>query len=362
MDLPVTEDRGLSGFIPALNSRADEAFADFICEARNVLLHGQRGSTAALGKRSLDAAGVTLDPSPQGVAKVREVIRQEPELAVYMRVKRSCQESYKGRIIGSYTLRQSHYLDMIEAAETQGPGSVTYDPNYVYPAYATAEIHIQPGGYTHPLAGLYYDYGTSIFFGGANGGDRLHTALAAAAPLPADGVVKTVLEIGCSVGQLSTALKLRFPEAHVIGTDISSSMVRYAHWRAAERGVDVDFRQMPAEALTLPDASVDLAAAHILFHELPRPVIEKTLAELMRVLRPGGVFVMWDFPSAADGVAGYANIHGLMDMADNGEPYAYAFVECGIEGLIEAAGFELSHQVSTLGMSDARVCRKPAAH
>lgn len=359
MTATVTQDRGKAGYIPALNSRADEAFADFVCETRNVLLHAQRGNIAQLGVDSLGKAGVPLDPSPEGLTKVREVIRQVPELATYMRVKRTCQESYKDRIIESYFRRKDHYLQMIADAESRGPGSVTYDPDFVYPDYATAEIHIQPGGYTHPLAGLIYDYGTSIFFGGANAGDALHKGLVKATPAP-EGRLATIVEIGCSLGQVACALKGRFPDARVVGTDISSAMVRYAHWRAVEREIDVDFAQMASEAMDFADGSVDLVVAHLLFHELPQLVIERTIAEMHRILRPGGIFMLWDFATSRGGALGYRGIHGIIDMADNGEPYAFEFVGCNVEAKLEAGGFDVSHIAAGQGALDGRVCmRRP---
>jgi ubiquinone/menaquinone biosynthesis C-methylase UbiE len=215
------------------------------------------------------------------------------------------------------------------------------NPDYAYPEYATVDIHIQPQGYTgHPLAGLIYDTGTRVFFGGGNV-DAMHDAVARKTQLPVDGRVERAVETGCSVGQMTCALKRRFPDAEVWGTDISAPMVRYGHWRALQSNFDVQFAQMPAEDLDFPDEHVDLVVAHILFHELPVPVIKEVLAEAFRVLRPGGTIVIWDFPTATDANPSFANFMGIMDAADNGEPYAIGFVRCGVEELMRDAGFEL---------------------
>jgi ubiquinone/menaquinone biosynthesis C-methylase UbiE len=168
-----------------------------------------------------------------------------------------------------------------------------------------------------------------------------------------------VLEIGCSVGQLACELKKRLPDAEVWATDISAPMVRYGHWRAVQQEVDVHFAQMASEALEFPDNHFDLVVSHILFHEIPRPVIEKTLAEAKRVLRPGGTFVLWDFASASEDRPGYGGILGLMDAADNGEPYAPGFVTMNVEKTIEDTGFVIRKVGDPAQMHD-RVCDKLA--
>ncbi len=353
-------DRGMNGHTPALPARADESFVEYVCEARNVLLHAQWKNKGEVGLKMMTDAGYDIDHSADGVANAREVIRNDTEMASFMRVKRSYQEMYKDRIIESLNTQREDWLRKLTDAEKAGPGSLTYDPDFPMPDYATVQIHIQPKGYVgDDLAGLFYDCGTQIFFGGGNAGDAWHRQLAERTALPEDGNIDRILEIGCSVGQLACELKKRLPDAEVFGTDISAPMVRYAHWRANEQDLDVHFAQMAAEALDFPDNHFDLVAAHILFHEIPRPVIEKTLSEAFRVLRPGGTFVLWDFASASEDLPGYGGLLGLMDAADNGEPYAPVFVTMGVEEKIEDAGFVIRSMGDPAQVRD-RVCDKPA--
>jgi SAM-dependent methyltransferase len=278
-----------------------------------------------------------------------------------MRVKRSCHEIYKQRLVDSYDLRRDELERMLDEADKRDPGSVTWDPNFIYPDYATVDFHISPGGYTRSaFSGLLYDYGTSIFYGGANAGDALHVRLARETAVPKDGKVARALDIGCSCGQYTTELKKRFPAAEVIGIDIGSPMVRYAHWRAIQQSLDVHFAQMPSEDLAFPDRHFDLVGCHILFHEIPREVIFKTLREVHRVLRPGGTFVLWDFATATPDNPGYGGLVGLMDAADNGEPYAHNYVNCGVEQLMTDAGFTLRPKDGPKAQMHDRVCDKAA--
>jgi SAM-dependent methyltransferase len=352
-------DRGRLGNVPALTTRADEAFLDFMCEARNQVLHAHYRPISQLADRALADAGLKPEHNRENVARVRDVIAQSPDLAAFLRVKRSAQERYKQRIIESYGARAEDLKRWLDEAATRGPGSVTVDPDFVYPDYATVEIHIQPWGYTgHPLAGFFYDYGTSIFFGGANAGDALHAGLVARVSLPKDGRVKRTLDLACSVGQFASEMKKRFPDAETIGIDISAPMVRYAHWRAVQQNLDVHFAQMPAEDLAFPDNHFDVVTSYLLFHEIPLPVIKKVLQEVRRVLRPGGTFTMFDFPSARPEDPGYGGLVGLMDASDNGEPYAHSFVTCGIERLIGEAGFSLRYTAPADIAKHGRVCDK----
>lgn len=100
----------------------------------------------------------------------------------------------------------------------------------------------------------------------------------------------TLLEVGCgpgtiwreNAGRLPTGLRLRL-------TDASPGMVDAA--RATLRQVEVDAEVTAADAQRLPfdDASVDVAlAAHMLYHVADRA---RAIAELRRVLRPGGRLV-----------------------------------------------------------------------
>lgn len=353
-------DRGKIGNTPALLTRADETYEDFMRDTRNLLLKEPFKKVSKRAEEAFKERGIELGLTDECVEQVRAVVRDEPDLATFLRVKRSCQEVYKNRIIESYNLQQDDFLRKLDDAENQGPGTLSYDPSFDYPPYSTVEIHIQPGGYVgHPLAGLYYDYGTSVFFGDGGVADGLQKKLAGKTTLPKDGKVERILEIGCSIGQLTCELKNRFPEAEVYGTDIASPMLRYAHWRAVEQDIDVHFAQMPGEDMDFDSNSFDLIVTHLLFHEIPVPVIKGTLSEIHRLLRPGGTFVMWDFPTATKESPGYAGFAGLMDAVDNCEPYAYGFVTCKVEELIAGAGLELRSNAPADMTTNGRVCDKP---
>lgn len=91
-----------------------------------------------------------------------------------------------------------------------------------------------------------------------------------------------ILDNGCGIGELSDAL----PEANITGLDISTEMVRIAG-KTYERTLIGDSQILPFN-----DESFDTVMARSLIHHLPDP--DKGLAEMARVLRPGGEVVTID--------------------------------------------------------------------
>ena len=108
--------------------------------------------------------------------------------------------------------------------------------------------------------------------------------LAAAALVPGE----RVLDVACGTGLVTfDAARAVGPIGRVLGIDLSGGMVDAARRHAADRqATNVDFARMDAEALALPDASVDVALCALGLMYLPAP--ERALRELRRVLRPGG--------------------------------------------------------------------------
>jgi ubiquinone/menaquinone biosynthesis C-methylase UbiE len=77
------------------------------------------------------------------------------------------------------------------------------------------------------------------------------------------------------------------PEGQVIGSDVAMAMVSHAKQAAAEQGITgIAFCQMDAEQLNFPDASFD--AVTCAFSLFQFPDMSRALAEMWRVLRPGG--------------------------------------------------------------------------
>src|SRR5205085_3655875 len=71
---------------------------------------------------------------------------------------------------------------------------------------------------------------------------------------------ETVLDVGCGTGSLAVAAKRRVgPAGSVRGVDASPEMIAQARTKAVKGGLDITFDVARAEALPLPDPSVDIA-------------------------------------------------------------------------------------------------------
>jgi ubiquinone/menaquinone biosynthesis C-methylase UbiE len=103
-----------------------------------------------------------------------------------------------------------------------------------------------------------------------------------------DGIESsTVVDLGCGTGQLTRRLMRRFPDANIVGVDLSDGMLTEAADRLRQVGGD-DRPLVRADALQLPFAasSVDLVVCTESFHWYPDQA--SALAELARVLNAGG--------------------------------------------------------------------------
>ncbi|MFN8533082.1 MAG: class I SAM-dependent methyltransferase [Dehalococcoidia bacterium] len=273
------------------------------------------------------------------VDEANEVLGRLPIVASRHRIRRTIQDMNHTAVHSDLVQREAELIAALDRADTMGPGSVQYDPNWVVPEYTTREIHRLRGGYvTDPLAGFYYHANTKQFYRGRNDRDEQHQDSIDKLPIPADGQVRRILDLGCSSGQSATALKKRFPQAEVWAIDIGIPMVRYAHLRALQMGLEVHFKQALAERTGFPDGSFDLVHAFILFHELPLDAADQVIAEAARVLRPGGLFCILDFPTQdtpqgqSRGI--YGEILGDIDRRHNEEPYREDFTHCDFSAML----------------------------
>lgn len=100
-----------------------------------------------------------------------------------------------------------------------------------------------------------------------------------------------VLDAACGTGRYALLLARR--GARVSGIDASKDMLAHARRKADELGLAVDLRLGDVARLPFPDGSFDLAICALAFCHWPD--IRPAVAELARVLRPGGRLIVSDF-------------------------------------------------------------------
>jgi ubiquinone/menaquinone biosynthesis C-methylase UbiE len=99
------------------------------------------------------------------------------------------------------------------------------------------------------------------------------------------------LDIGCGPGLTTQALAEAVGEARVLGVDIAAPMLSIARGRCAAMP-QVAFELCDVNALPCEDASFDIALASQVYEYVES--VDAALAELARVLRPGGRAVLVD--------------------------------------------------------------------
>ena len=102
---------------------------------------------------------------------------------------------------------------------------------------------------------------------------------------------RDVLEIGCGTGVVCAHLCVEH-WMNVTGIDVDADQIGIARERFGEHA-SLRFEVADAARLPRPDASFDLVVAQNAFHHITG--WQHALAEVARVLRPGGAFIWHDF-------------------------------------------------------------------
>ena len=95
-----------------------------------------------------------------------------------------------------------------------------------------------------------------------------------------------VLDAGCGTGEISSRVATLFPNARVLAVDILNEHLERARRLYGELAPRLSFEHQSVFALKADDATFDLTLCRHVLHSIPQ--IERVLAELVRVTRPGG--------------------------------------------------------------------------
>ena len=352
--------RGMIGLLPRTPTLEDESYLAYFEGVRNFAI----GAMFPVAAQQIETACANNDSAGRSatvsMSTLRIAVDALPMVGTWKRIMRSQQQSTWQKIRESLYAHQAEYERQLDDAERVRPNRLHYSTEFQVPKYAALPIHLQPGGYVgDSLAGFVFHHGTKVFYQGANDQDELHRDVVRMVAEPHDAQVRRVLDIGCSIGQCTTALKQRWPDAEVTGLDVGLPMLRYGHKRATDLDVDVHFTQGLAENTGLPDGKYDVILAYILFHEVPSKLFRPIVREVKRLLRPGGTFTIVDAPNGTQFPAPN-RVWMDFDAQYNCEPYSPAFVAADFSALLADEGLRVTHHGPTGGFLMLTTTVKPA--
>jgi 2-polyprenyl-6-hydroxyphenyl methylase/3-demethylubiquinone-9 3-methyltransferase len=125
--------------------------------------------------------------------------------------------------------------------------------------------------------------------------------------LKAGPAPSSILELGCGEGAVTSRLSRAFPDAAILGVDVTPRVGRLFDGR----GDKVSFEQKPVQQVALErPGSFDLLIAVDVIHHIPPAERLSVLQAARKTLASGGVFAIKDW------IRGVTPIHGLCWLSD----------------------------------------------
>jgi ubiquinone/menaquinone biosynthesis C-methylase UbiE len=207
------------------------------------------------------------------------------------------------------------------------------------PDYYARNFHYQTDGYLSAQSAQLYDIQVDTLFIGASGAMRRQALVPIAAYVRGkDQRQLSMLDIACGTGRFLEQAAQAFPAMPMTGVDLSAAYIETAGEHLADRR-SVHLLEGNAEALPIPDASQDIVTSVFLYHELPEEVRRKVTAEVVRVLKPGGIYVLidslqWEDRPGYDGLLEAFPVRFHEPYYENylGDDLAAHFAASGLEG------------------------------
>ncbi len=226
------------------------------------------------------------------------------------------------------------------------PAGGTLDlPNIELPKYYSREWHLEPGGWDGwDLYGPLFAFavGPMVFSKGGYaavgvGDDITRQRIQAVQQFPKSSY-RRVYEPGCGGATTFKAIHTVFPEAELVGCDLSPLLLTNGHKMAERQGIPVHLKQRDATSTGEPDASFDAVITYALHHELPPKENAAMFREMYRILEPGGDIVLSDPPPfrAVD------LFHAVIldwDTDNREEPFFSTMLHTSLDNQLREAGF-----------------------
>lgn len=207
------------------------------------------------------------------------------------------------------------------------------------PRYYLQNFHFQSGGWLTEESARVYDMQVEVLFSGAAGAMRRQALCPIRNEIRGrDQRSVRFADIATGTGSFITQLRRAFPRLSVNVVDLSEAYLSLTMQRLGKSSYVAPLVGK-AEALPFRGKALDIATAIYLFHELPPNIRRTVAAELARVIKPGGLFILVDTLQPGD----EPDYDGLLELFPQlfHEPYYSGYLEEDLQSLFGAAGFRL---------------------
>lgn len=175
-----------------------------------------------------------------------------------------------------------------------------------------------------------------------------------------------VVDLACGTGAFAVRAALRGAEVH--GVDVSKEMLAHAQRASARQGVTVHWHHAGFLDYEHMAGAADVVTAKSALHQLPDFFKQQALLNAAQLLRPGGLFYLWDViftfpPEEAD-----AHVEEWLDAAGTTgftrETFAthvreeFSTYDWVLAGMLTRAGFEIVSRDFPRPTHGEFVCRK----
>jgi ubiquinone/menaquinone biosynthesis C-methylase UbiE len=208
-----------------------------------------------------------------------------------------------------------------------------------YPKYFRRNFHWQTDGYLSRRSAELYDLAVELLFAGTSDVMRRQVIPPVSRYLATAGDREVrLLDVACGTGRTLAQLATAHPRLRLTGLDLSPYYLQEAR-RVLANVADVSLVAENAERMPFRAAFFDVVTSVHLFHELPRPNRRAVLAEMHRVLRPGGLVVIEDSAQLAE--SGELAFFLGRFAAEFHEPFYRDYVADDLVGALTETGFRV---------------------
>ncbi|MCU0759977.1 MAG: class I SAM-dependent methyltransferase [Steroidobacteraceae bacterium] len=250
------------------------------------------------------------------------------------------------RAIPAVEQRRKEWEALVEAKKPKDESRLKLDPQLPIPRwYEGVEWHLEPGGWDG------YDLAMPMFMAGI--GPHVF-ALGGYAAVDVNCDIRSqrknvlsqfrrrdfrrIYEAGCGGATTLAVARQLFPQAELVGGDLSPALLKNGHFVSEMMNLGITFRQEDATQVAEADGSVDAVISYAVHHEMPPAVSAAMIREMFRILAPGGEMVISD-PPPFRAVSPMQAVILDWDTDNRAEPFFSAAAMANLAQMMRDAGF-----------------------